>query len=496
MAFLKVLDSHGHKIPANLSSYSSYSGAPFEAATFTRRLQNWGTSTSGPDAPLFSSLSTLRARSRELVRNEPIIDGGIDTLVSNLVGTGISPRWQMDDAKLKKELQQLWGDWVFECDYDGVADFYGLQTLATRCMIESGEVLIRLLPGNKNGLTVPLQLQVIEPDHLDETYTTQASNGNEIRIGIEFNKSGQRVAYHLFKEHPGEHYLNGDNTNRIRVPASDILHIYRPLRPGQKRGRPWLSSVITIVHELNKYLDAESVRKSGAAMFGGFITTPPGESENVPNIFGQNADNPDPQIIALEPGSFPSLPPGMDVKFSERAEVGNSYDPFVKHQERRISRGMGLSYTQTTGDLSDAKYSTIRASNIEFQRFCKQIISNVIAFQLCRPVAKYWVQQAALSGAINLPNFLADQRKYYRINWIHDGFALLDPSKEVKPKIDEIRAGLNTRTNVLAEKGLDVEAVDQERAAENKNADSLEIRHDSDPRYDQPDSLKGSNSDE
>ena len=476
MAFLKIVDHRGNKIKAQ--------SGPYEGAGFTRRLNVWGTSTLGPDASLYGSLSTLRARSRELVRNDPLANSGLDTLVSNLVGSGISPRWQIDNADLKKQLQALWNDWSMECDHDQVADFYGLQALACRSMIESGEALVRFLPQPAGNMSVPLRLQVIEPDHLDESYSTTMANGHEIRMGIEFNAAGQRVAYHLFKDHPGEAFLTADTTTRIRIPASEILHIYRPLRPGQKRGRPWLSSVITTLHELNKYLDAEQVRKATAAMFGGFVTAPPGEVDNAPNIFGTDTtDLGGAEIMSLEPGSFPTLPPGMDVKFSEPADVGGSYEPFVKHMERRIARGYGgMTYEKLSGDLSDVNYSSIRAGNLEFQRFCLQIIGNVLAFQLCQPVAKYWLNQAVLSGAVQIPDYTKNRRAYWRIKWCPDGWPWVDPEKDLKAEQLAIRSGLKSRAESVAERGRDVEEIDREISEDNSRADALGLIYDSDPR--------------
>ncbi len=86
-AYLKIVDATGNKIPVR--AYSSH----FEGASYARRMNTWGTSTAGANTTLFSSLNTLRARSRQLVRNDPPGTGGMDTLVANLVGTGITPRW-------------------------------------------------------------------------------------------------------------------------------------------------------------------------------------------------------------------------------------------------------------------------------------------------------------------------------------------------------------------------------------------------------------------
>jgi capsid protein len=58
----------------------------------------------------------------------------------------------------------------------------------------------------------------------------------------------------------------------VRVPASEIIHLFRVLRPGQIRGEPWLARALVKLNELDQYDDAELVRKKTAAMFAGFIT--------------------------------------------------------------------------------------------------------------------------------------------------------------------------------------------------------------------------------
>jgi len=477
MAFLKVLDSHGRKIAA----YSHYEGAGTG-----RRLSSWGSSTAGPNNTLFSSLGNLRSRSRDLARNDPQISGALDCLVSNIVGMGISPRWQLPSSKLKKSLQQLWADWTHEADADGLFDFYGLQSLIARSIIESGEVFIRFCPRRStSGLTVPLQLQILEADHLDHTYNTVAPNGNEIRMGIEFDKSGQRKAYWMFREHPGESYLTVANQyDRIRIPAPEIIHAFQPLRPGQQRGRPWLSSLILTMHELNQFNDAELVRKKTAAMFGGFITQP--LEDGTPAALFGNDDEPDESgspVIQMEPGTFPSLPPGYNVTFSEPADVGGNYGAFVKHQEQRAARGIGgLTYEKFTGDLAGVTYSSIRAGNLEFQRQCKQFIYNVMAFQICRPVARYWLSQVALSNAMFLPGYAKDPKQYLRIKWTIDGWPWVDPLKDLKASTGLVRSGFSSRTQEVAERGLDVETLEEEIQADNERADAAGFVFDSDAR--------------
>jgi lambda family phage portal protein len=410
----------------------------------------------------------------------------MDTQEANLVGTGISPRWQIEDSGLKRDIQELWADWINEADADGACNFYGMQALVARELIESGEVFGRFRSRRKSdGLSVPLQLQLLEPDHLDESHTTKHENGNEIRMGIEFNKMGRRVAYHFFREHPGEiNQLGVNSLDRVRVPASQVIHTYRPLRAGQKRGRPWLASVIVPIYELHQYDDAELVRKKVAAMFGGFITVPLEDETSSTKALGEESEEDfASKVVAMEPGTFPVLPRGGDVKFAEPADVGGNYAAFTKRQDRRVARGFGgLTYEKYTGDLEGVNYSSIRAGNLEYQRFCKMIIQNVLAFQFCRPVAINWLNQAVLSGALRIPDYTDNPRKYHRIAWCHDGWPWVDPEKEEIAARKSVRSGFRSRAEIIAENGRDVEQVDSEIAQDNERADSLKLVYDSDPR--------------
>ena len=442
----------------------------------------------GVNSVLSGSINTLRSRSRQLRRNNPLVSGGVDSFVSDLIGTGISPSWQLKDRKLKKELQELWNEWVDEADWDGNNNFYGLQSLISSALIESGEAIVKFHHLRKNsGLVVPFQLQVLEGDHLPENKSIMLPNGNTIRMGIEFNKQGKRVAYHLYREHPGESFVfTNTNINTVRIPAKDICHVFRQTRPGQIRGASWLAPVLVKLHDYDQYDDAELVRKKTAAMFGGYITEPAGGID--PTLaFGKSdgADSQNREIVPLEPGTFPVLPAGMDVKFSEPADVGGNYERWVKQQLRMIAKGIGTTYEKLTGDLTEVNYSSIRAGLLSFQRFCKQIQMQTIAFQLCKPVVRGFLNAAVLSGAIELPGYAQKPRLYLggsKLKWRPDGWAWVDPVKDQMAEQMAVRNGFKSREQVIAEQGGDIEEIDTAVSEGNVRADELGLVFDSDPR--------------
>lgn len=456
-----------------------------------RRALAWLPGNPGAIAALISTQTELRAKSRDLVRRNAWANAALESYVANAVGTGIKPQSMVKDAGLREQIQALWRDWCESADTSGLTDFYGLQGLACRAMLEGGEALVRLRYRRpEDGLSVALQLQVLEPEHLPVTMNTTAENGNLIRAGIEFDRLGRRVAYHLYRSHPEDGALapmsgNG-GVETVRVDAAEILHLFRPLRPGQIRGEPWLARALVKLHELDQYDDAELVRKKTAAMFAGFITRLAPED----NLMGEGLSDPNGVALAgLEPGTLQILEPGEDVKFSQPADVGASYAEFLRMQFRAVAAAMGVTYEQLTGDLTQVNYSSIRAGLLEFRRRVEALQHGVLVHQLCRPIWQAFLEQAVLEGAIRLPGYARggtpQRREYLAVKWIPQGWQWVDPQKEFNAMVTAIRAGLLSRSEAISSFGYDAEDIDREIAADNARADALGLVFDSDPRHDQ-----------
>ena len=135
-----------------------------------RRALAWSVGNPGAVAALLYTQNELRAKSRDLVRRNAWAAAGIDSYVANAIGTGIKPQSMVQDSGLRESIQSLWRDWCETADAADLTDFYGVQALATRAMIEGGEALIRLRYRRpEDGLPVALQMQVLEPEHLPMT---------------------------------------------------------------------------------------------------------------------------------------------------------------------------------------------------------------------------------------------------------------------------------------------------------------------------------------
>jgi len=430
----------------------------YDGASYGKRVADWKATNASINSILASNLSTLRNRSHDIVRKNPYATNAIESIVSNCIGTGIKPQSRAKDADFRKRIQQLWLQWTDEADYNGINDFYGLQSLVLRSVIECGECFIRLCIDKQNA-TVPLKLQVLEAEHLDTSKNYQLANGNVIKSGIELDKKGKRVAYYLYNEHPGDSDFKHES---VRIPAREILHIFKSTRPGQLRGEPWLSNVLLKLHDLDQYEDAELVRKKTAAMFAGFVTRLEPDAE----VFKKDEAS---ELYGLEPGTMQFLEPGEDIKFSNPADVGNTYEAFIKQQLRAISVGLGITYEQLTGDLTGVNYSSIRAGLLEFRRKCTALQHNLMVFQMCRPIWNKFIELAILSNAIHVPR----DSDFSLVKWIPQGFAWVDPLKEQKAQMNAVRCGFKSRAEVVSELGYDVEEIDDEIAADNERAKKM-----------------------
>ncbi|WP_411386971.1 phage portal protein [Pseudomonas sp. MPB03] len=472
-----TLSRSGFLLPSNIK-------ASYEGAGEGRRSTGWDAPDNGINSINTPALRNLRGRSRAAVRNDPYAFNVIDKRVSNLIGTGITPRPNTEDNALRKLLQLLWDDWVDESDVDEHTDFYGQQALVARTVETSGECFVRLRPRRLDeGLAVPLQVQILAPEFVPHDKFETTRTGNAIRAGIEFNPEGKRVAYWMYLSHPRDGVsLNAGYNQLVRVPASQVLHIFEPVEPGQLRGVPRLSPVLKRLRSLDNYDDAVLFRQEVANLFAGFISRPAPESGPVPRdpvtgeplSFDRDGFTP---MVALEPGTMQELGPGEEVEFSKPPDAGNNYPDFMRQQLMAAAAGTGTPYEILTGDMREVNDRALRVVLNEFRRRLEQLQFGVYVHQLCRPIRAAWMDMAVLSGALVLDDYAKRRREYLRTRWVPQGWAYIQPVQDVQARRMEVQAGFASRSEMVTRTGYDAETVDAENAADNARAQALGLNY-------------------
>jgi lambda family phage portal protein len=302
---------------------------------------------------------------------------------------------------------------------------------------------------------VPLTLQVLGPEYLDESRTDA-----QTLAGVRYD--GLRPAgYWLYRQNPA---LPGANLESVFIPASDCLHVYRPLEPGAQRGVSWLAPVLIALHELAEYLQAALVRSKTAALFAGFVRTPDGS-----NPLAQAG-----QVPALEPGSMVRLQPGEDVEFSEPPAVETGFGDFVRTQLRRIAAGLGIPYELLSGDLSQVTFASGRAGLLEFRRTVEALQYGLLVPMFCERVLSRWAELGSAAGVIE---GMVQVRR-----WVAPEVEMLDRRAEVLTDLLRVRAGFASRSEIVGRSGWRAEDVDADIAADAARADALGLTFDSDPR--------------
>ncbi len=445
----------------------SASSTGYRAASTQRRLATWQATTQNINSLIVGSGDVIRARSRDLVREDAWVASGIDDWVTEAIGTGGIPESQHSDPKKRELLKELWKQFADESDATGTMSVYGQQALALRGALEGGETFTRLRARRASDrLTVPLQLQVLEAEHLPLQKNELSRTKTKIRAGIEFDGIGRRVAYHLYPDHPGDSTINPPRMETKRVRAHRILHEYHVGRPGQIRGEPKTVRALIKAKQLSRYSDAESEAKALAACMVGFIEPPADADIPLPtdtsiDETAQSADDYE-TFAKLEPGMFPVVPVDGKITIASPKEVGDTYEAFIKSMLREIAAGIGVTYEGMTGDLTGVNYSSIRAGLVKFRRACRMVQENLVIFQWSRPLWKAFIEACVFAGHISAEDYAANQREYLNVVWRFPKWEWVDPLKDVQADVREVLAGLASRSEKIAERGRSAEDVDEE----------------------------------
>ena len=443
----------------------------FDGGLSTRRLKAFQASRAHVNVLIQQAGDDMTARARYLTRNNGYAINAVESWAGNVVGTGIKPSSKIPDPALKDKVQKLWLRWTDEADAEGLTDFYGLQRRAAREVFIAGEVFFRIRPRrDSDGLTVPLQLQLLPSEMLPKHLNQMLGNGHVIRQGIEFDAIGRRIAYHFYRRHPGDSTEQNLTGEIVRVTADSILHVIDPVDAGQLRGYSRFAPVLAKLFILDQYDDAELDRKKVAAMFAGFVTRPALDDMALDGD-GTSSE----PLMPLEPGQLQVLEDGENITFSSPSDVGGNYESFQYRTLLQVASGLGIPYANVTSDMVKANYSNTRAALLEFRRRIEAVQHSVMVYQMCRPAWIRWMDAAVMSGALDIPGYDERRADYLDCEWLPPRWDWVDPLKDINAEVAAINAGLKSRTQAISERGYDAAEVDAEIAEDQRRQRELGI---------------------
>lgn len=428
----------------------------FQGANTGRLFADFSSTSASADSDIQPNIRILRARARELARNDSYVSRYLNLMISNVVGKSgirISSKARDDNGTLdmnaNKQIETAFKQWCKKgvCVSNGRMSFLDAQKLFVETLYRDGEVLIQHIQTNTNKFGY--MIRFYEADHLDEEYNDTASNGNKIKMGVEVNDFDKPVAYYLFKDHPYD-TLYSNVRKHIRVPADELLHIFLCNRPEQTRGVSPISTAMANIQMLGGYLEAEVVAARVSSSKMGFFTSPDGNS-----YVGDGEEGGYAPVMNATPGTFEQLPAGMDFKSFDPNHPSSAFESFTKSVLRSISSGLNISYHSLSNDLSSVNYSSIRQGALE-DRAAYQISQQLMIDHMIEPIFKKWLEMSISTGAINLP--IAKFDKFFdATNYIAREWSWIDPLKEIQASVVGLQNGITTYSDIAASQGRDAE---------------------------------------
>lgn len=440
----------------------------YAAAQVNRLTQGWSTASASANSDIHRALDAVRARSRKLAYDDEYVKKWIAMVATNVVGPdGFRFQARVYDAPKKPDtlandaIESGWQKFCKKgvCDVTGKLSMVDLEQLGIKAAARDGEYLFRFIRGADAGNAFGLALQMLDVDRLDTQFNRPAEGAaNAIRMGVELNRYGRPVAYHLRTSHPGDLYqqtAGGQTSTHQRIPAEDILHDFIADRPEQVRGMPWAHAAMLRLNNLGGYEEAAVIAARVGASKMGFFTTPDGQAQAIAS--GEEGGA---LTMDADPGTFQTLPEGVAFTPFDPDYPAAMYADFVKANLRGVASGLLVAYHSLANDLEGVSFSSIRSGTLE-DRDVWMMIQRWFAQSFLDRVHAEFLRAGLAFGQITMPNGsplpLAKIDKFADHTWQGRRWEWVDPRADIDADIAAINAGLKSPQSVAAKLGLDYE---------------------------------------
>lgn len=466
-------------------------GGAFDGSSRTDQLALWSPAIQSANAEILPDKEILDARTRDIVRNDSHIQGGAAIHKDNIVGAtyllnakpmtgvlGLDDVWEEEFQEEVETKFTLYAEspecWI---DAQRTKTLTEIVRLAVELDYSVGEALAASEWMPNDGRPFRTAIQMVDTDRLMTPYI--AANRTKIFGGVEVDRYGAPIAYHIRNGHPSD-WMDPAFYQFRRVMASKpwgramILHLYDQVRPSQARGISTMVSALREMKMLKSFRQVELQRAVLAATFAASM-----ESElpavDVMRMLGDGVDNATvvdymqmylgavaefqggAKHLTIDGSRIPVLPPGTKMNIKNPGAESPSGDKFEQSMLRYLASATGTSYEALSKDYSQINYATGRmskgqADNHMFAR--KRRVAD--------PIATFaytlWLEEAINKGELETvrgrkaPNFYEGLNKeaYTACEWIGAGAPMIDPLKETQAIVLQLKNGLTTKEASIA----------------------------------------------
>lgn len=451
--------------------YEALSGAYTGASKTRDALSGWRATAGDADADTLDDLPTLRERSRDLKRNDPVAAATSNVKVTHVVGSGLKLNAAVDrdflqmsdeeadawEADVERRFELLVNSPFF--DVEGGMLWSDHQELAYRSTLDNGDHFVLLTSNKRPGKENPLALQHIEADRVCNE--GNVSDTSTLAGGVEKDNSGAPARFHVMRGHPGQRYMKDMKWDKLpafgeKTGRPITLHLFRKLRAGQTRGVPDIAPVIEMIKQLGRYTDAEIDAAVKTALFALIVQTETGEG-----LAGLNIDawketrrdyyknNP----INAKGGSSMAvgLFPDDKMEAFDPQRPNAAAEPFLAAMFQQIGMALEIPYEVLISHFSSS-WSASQAAMMQMWRFAMGRRA-WLAKRFCQPVYEAFLTEEVAAGRVAAPGFFADpliRAAYCGAEWIGDAKGHINEKQQVDAAKARIDARLSTHKREAA----------------------------------------------
>ena len=467
---MKLMDLFKRKTPKR--NYFQHHQRNFSSARYDNIFSGWRGTDLSADQELINQLQTIRNRVRQVCNDNEYARKFLSMVKSNVIGSEgiiLQSKARRDDGSFDEQdinkierAWRIWGDDKTSCSADKRLNWIDLQRIVIETLARDGEVFIRFIKSEDNPYN--FSLFVMEGDAFDLKRNMVLSNSNVVRMSIEQNQFGEPLSYYQSVYSP-----NRSATDKsVRILPDDIVHLFIMERPGQSRGIPWMNTALRGLEMLAQYQESELVASRIGSSAMGFFTSPDSQGYT-----GTDKDAQGNLITEFQPGTFQQLPDGVEFAPFTPQHPTTAFPVFVKSILRGISSGLGVSYNGISSDLESVNYSSIRAG-VQEERTYWETLQNFVIHNFCAPVYREWLRMAITSGQLDLP--MAKLFKFEDVKWVPRGWSYVDPLKEINAHRIAVEMGVESLTEIAANRGKDLSEVFESWQHEKELAKTLGLK--------------------
>ena len=434
------------------------SGSSGWRGAYDENLASWNLLPQDVNTLLRKDLRALRARSRDLARNDDSCKRFLFLVKQNVLGyMGVTLQGanmlgnEEPDEEWNNEIEREWTAFGTKRRRGGVSQgpsacgSMSMRQMAWLTLwnkIIDGEVFIQILRGYPHNRS-KFALRFLNPDLLDHSYCGNYK-GRRIEMGVELDDFDRPVAYWFSKTMDSKTKSNSKR-NRIRIPATQMIHVFRKEYIGQVRGIPEFAGVMYKTKMLSGVHEAIVVGwRVAAAKMGFFLPKEPEEYEDE-----DTAEELKSRTIDASPGSFDVLPYNYDLKEFNPDYPNSTYESGHKTFMQQIANGLNVSAPTLSNNYEGVNYSSLRQALLEDREGWRCVQAEMIDDYYSPVFEEFYDWSVDVTNRIRVAARNRDLEP--AVLWQPRGWPWIDPEKEINAYTKAIDATLTTRQQVITE---------------------------------------------